>query len=319
MRTLCGMRLVSMKSLRRSRLVAVTSNLLSLSVALSRRSSSIVEPLAFMDSCQLPMSHAPSLLMDWLASFPMTASSGTPLSARTMLLASQMQRTSMCSPLTSAKHGSFLLPAPELLNCSIVRRSSVPTFPVPMMPTAMVMSESVKPAWAARRPRERSSWGMTAEMLRSEDPWAMAITLTFDLPMALKKRALMPGRHFMPSPITAMMLVPVREFTRHSWLLASSSAKACSTLFTAMDVSFSSTATVMECSEEPCEARITFTPELPSASIIFLATPGVPRKDAPATVTRPTFSMDVMAFTGKVSSSSSSPWSGHRSHSSPRP
>mmetsp|Transcript_71675 Transcript_71675/g.213935 ORF Transcript_71675/g.213935 Transcript_71675/m.213935 type:complete len:322 (-) Transcript_71675:1041-2006(-) len=321
MRTLCGMRLVSMKSTRRVRSVSETSNLFALAELLFS-SSSIEVPLAFIESCQLLMSQTSPPLTDWhassWASSPAIASKGTPLSERSMLLTSQMARTSMCSRFTSAMAGSFVLRSPESWKFRIWRISSVPTFPLPMMPTAIVMSESVKPSCAARSALDRSSWGTTAEMLRSEEPWAMAITLTFALPMELKKRPLMPGRHFMPSPMTARMLVPPREVTRHSWLFAMSSAKACSTARTATFRSFSSTAVVMECSEDPCEARITLTPALPRASIIFLATPGVPRNEAPAMVTSAIFSMEVMAFTGKSSSSSSS-WSGHRRNSSPRP
>mmetsp|Transcript_103270 Transcript_103270/g.301264 ORF Transcript_103270/g.301264 Transcript_103270/m.301264 type:complete len:328 (+) Transcript_103270:921-1904(+) len=321
MRTLCGMRLVSMNSDSWSRSVSLTSNLLCF-LDSSRSKSSIEVPLAFMLSCQEVMSQTSPPLTAWhasCASSPIMDFKGTPLSERSILLTSQMARTSMCSRLTSDMAGSLGLRSPALWNCANWRRSSVPTLPLPMIPTATVMSESVKPACAERSARERSAWGTTAEMLRSEEPWAMAMMLTLALPKELKNWPLMPVRLFMPSPTTATILQPARELTRHSWLLASSSAKACSTLCIATPRSFSSTATVMECSEEPWEARMTFTPVLPRASIIFLATPGVPRKDAPEMVRRATFSMDVIAFTGNTSSSSSSSWSGHRSQSSPRP
>ena len=46
---------------------------------------------------------------------------------------------------------------------------------------------------------------MTAEMLRSDDPCAIALTLTPALPSALKNFPAMPSRSIMPSPTIATM------------------------------------------------------------------------------------------------------------------
>mmetsp|Transcript_17866 Transcript_17866/g.37924 ORF Transcript_17866/g.37924 Transcript_17866/m.37924 type:complete len:233 (+) Transcript_17866:1221-1919(+) len=232
-----------------------------------------------------------------------------------------MARTSIVSPFNSFMAGKlFELPFSALLNLFSCFNNAAPTWLLPRMPTAMVMSERVKPSCAARSARDRSARGTTAEMFRSDAPWAMATTLTFALPKAVKKAPLMPGVSFMPSPMTARMLISLRDVARISSSLANSMAKASLTLLRPGISSFSSTATVMECSEEPWEVRITFTPARPRASIILRATPGVPRKEAPDKVTSATFSMDVMAFTGMLpSSSTKSSWSGQRSRASPRP
>mmetsp|Transcript_117876 Transcript_117876/g.328343 ORF Transcript_117876/g.328343 Transcript_117876/m.328343 type:complete len:357 (+) Transcript_117876:884-1954(+) len=319
MMTLCGIRFVSTKSTNSAKFVSLTWNALLTSDTFCRSSSTVV-PLAFSDSCQRPMSHTSPPLTAWQDSSPSQMTSrGAPRSAKSMRFISQTARTSMFKRFTSIMAGMLRLRLPERLNWASCCMSCVPTLPLPMIPTAIVMSESVKPAWAARSPRDRSSREMTADMLRSDEPCAMAITLTWALPNELKKRPPMPGLLFMPSPMTAMMLTWLFVNTRISGSLANSNAKACLMLLRAGASSFSSTATVIECSEEPWEVRITLTPAVPRASIILLATPGVPRKEAPARVTRHTFSMDVIAFTGKFSSSSSSSWSGHRRKSSPRP
>ena len=58
--------------------------------------------------------------------------------------------------------------------------------------------------------------------------------------------------------------------------LAISSWKPTSTAARAREPSVSATATEIECSEDPCEVRITFTPTLASASMNLSATPWVP-------------------------------------------
>mmetsp|Transcript_40646 Transcript_40646/g.116050 ORF Transcript_40646/g.116050 Transcript_40646/m.116050 type:complete len:360 (+) Transcript_40646:959-2038(+) len=318
MRTLCGMRLMSMKSSSDRRSVSPRVN--SLAAFFSCSSSWMPVPRSLTDLFHSAMSKMPPLLTEPQACSPsQMTSSGRPRSASSIIRSSQMARTSMFRRFESTRAGRFRLRSPLFVKLEIWRISSVPTWPEPMMPMAIVMSESVKPAWDARSARERSSRDTTAEMLRSEEPCAMATMLTFARPSELKKRPLMPVRRFMFSPMTARMLTPPREAARISSSCESSRAKACRTEARAGCSSRSSTATVMECSEEPWDVRITLTPALHSASIILRPTPGVPRKDAPLSVTSATFSMEVMAFTGKSSSSSSSVWSGQRSQSSPRP
>mmetsp|Transcript_40584 Transcript_40584/g.122585 ORF Transcript_40584/g.122585 Transcript_40584/m.122585 type:complete len:300 (-) Transcript_40584:1120-2019(-) len=299
MRTLCGMRLVPMYSPRADHSAEARSN--------SPSGASLLK-----SACRASRSFVADS----------NCSGGTPCSANNILPLLAKARTSMCKWFTSFIARKFL-PRPDessklaicFNKCAITR-----LFPGhPMIPTATVVSESVKPACAARRARERSSRGTTAEMFRSEEPCAMAMTFTCARPSALKKRPLMFGRFFMPSPMAARMLQPGTVVTRISESVLSSTAKACSTLAAATGASPSSTATVIECSDEPWDVKITLTPVLARASIILRATPWVPRKDAPESVTNATFSIDVMALTGGLSSLSSSSWSSQRSQSSPRP
>mmetsp|Transcript_17290 Transcript_17290/g.51885 ORF Transcript_17290/g.51885 Transcript_17290/m.51885 type:complete len:346 (-) Transcript_17290:1232-2269(-) len=308
------MRFVSMKSSRASKLGALTSKVSFSSPSFLRKSEMFPPTFFSHESRSMNFSSlnvCVSLIIAWR---------GRPWSAMIILFVSKIARTSMLSLFTSAIAGSAVLRSMRLpWNLASWRISSEPTFPVPMMPTAMVVSESVKPSWAARRARPSSSRSTTAEMLRSEEPCAMAMTFTLARPRALKKLPATPPRFFMPSPMTARMLTLSRLVTRISESRLSSTPKACSTPARALSAWLSSTATVIECSEEPCDVRMTFTPALPRASIILRATPGVPRKDAPASVTSATFSMEVMAVTGICGLTSSGAWSSQRNCSSPRP
>mmetsp|Transcript_37596 Transcript_37596/g.82497 ORF Transcript_37596/g.82497 Transcript_37596/m.82497 type:complete len:314 (-) Transcript_37596:1338-2279(-) len=313
------MLLVSTKSAKASKLVSPTLKLF-LTPSVPSRSSCKVEPLSAVSFSQAPMSQTFGPLDEEEQLSPKSSRRGSPLSARIILLISEIARTWISRRLTSAIAGVDQTRSSEFWNEASCLISSVPTMPVPMMPTEMDMSERVKPACAAERARERSTRGTTAEMLRSEEPWAIAMMLTLARPRALKKRPLMLGRFRMPSPITATMLTLRIKDTFVSSFRAISNSNACRTPSSALSSSRSSTATVMECSEEPWEVRITFTPTFPSASIIRFATPGVPRKDAPERVTSPIFSIDVMPFTGMPPSSSLSvSWSAHCVCSEPRP
>mmetsp|Transcript_10723 Transcript_10723/g.19064 ORF Transcript_10723/g.19064 Transcript_10723/m.19064 type:complete len:261 (+) Transcript_10723:1272-2054(+) len=246
-------------------------------------------------------------------------SSGMPCSPSSILFKSQTARVSMFRNLTSFMAGRFFL-RPELLrNLANWRITSLPTIPVPMTATATVSSESVKPSCAARKARARSVRSTTAEILRSEEPCAIATMFTFALPRALKKRPEIPAQFFIPSPMTAIMLSPFLMIALVSLFRAISSSKALWTACKASSPSFSATATEIECSEEPCEVSITLTPAFDRASIKRFATPCVPKKDAPEIVTRLIFSMDVMALTGISASMGSSTWSSHLKKSSPRP
>mmetsp|Transcript_3956 Transcript_3956/g.10683 ORF Transcript_3956/g.10683 Transcript_3956/m.10683 type:complete len:211 (+) Transcript_3956:917-1549(+) len=206
------MRFVSMKSSRASKSGATTSYFWSLTASPSDMSFSA--PLWSTLVSHLAMSRTPP---ENVSESPTNFSRGRPCSARTILPTSQIARTSMLSLLTSCIAGSPMSrpAAPVLLDSGVPRlpwnlaswrSNSVPTFPVPMMPTAMVVSDSVKPSWAARSARPSSSRSTTAEMLRSEEPCAMAMTFTLARPRALKKLPPTPVRFFMPSPMTARML-----------------------------------------------------------------------------------------------------------------
>jgi hypothetical protein len=70
---------------------------------------------------------------------------------------------------------------------------------------------------------------MTAEMLRSEAPWAIARTLMPALPRVPKKRPALPGMPAMSSPTTAMIAHPFVTPTRWTCPSLSSTANARST------------------------------------------------------------------------------------------
>mmetsp|Transcript_16106 Transcript_16106/g.31520 ORF Transcript_16106/g.31520 Transcript_16106/m.31520 type:complete len:294 (+) Transcript_16106:1073-1954(+) len=289
------MRFVSMNSSNLAKSVASTSHVFPSPDALSITSFKVVPPL--------PCKEASRSWRFTKDASPQIALGGMPFSDKSIVLLSQTARSSTCSRRAACDAGELFFILSPLLKFPSCFMSSHPTAPVPMIPTANVMSDSVNEEWVARSARESSSRATTTEMLRSELPCAMAITLTFARPSAFRKRPEMPGWHFMPSPITAIMAAPPCEFTVISSCVASSGANAFCTLETALSSSCSSTATVMECSDEPWDIKITFTPTFPRASIILLATPGVPKKEAPEIVTKATLSIEVMAFTGKSLSS----------------
>ena len=125
----------------------------------------------------------------------------------------------------------------------------------------------------------------------------MARTLTPAPASAPNTSAAMPGVPAMPSPTTLRMLWPVSAST--SWICPSrsSTAKARRTVAAVRSASFSGTAKQIECSELPCEIRITEIPSSRSAPNSRCAVPGTPIIPAPSTLTSATASMLVMPFT----------------------
>ncbi len=93
----------------------------------------------------------------------------------------------------------------SLLNWSLT--ISISEFPINPVPTKNTFnnlrSDRKNASCNAFNAFETSTWGITAEMLRSEDPCAIATTFTPFLPSALNMRPLVPGLCFMPSPTTA--------------------------------------------------------------------------------------------------------------------
>ena len=115
---------------------------------------------------------------------------------------------------------------------------------------------------------------MTAEMLRSDDPCAIARMLTPAAASAPKTLAAMPGVPAMPSPTTDRMLQPPTRSTFWIWPCRSSVSNACRTVRSVSAASASGTAKQIECSELPCEIRITETPSSRSAPNSRSAVPG---------------------------------------------
>ena len=127
---------------------------------------------------------------------------------------------------------------------------------------------------------------MTAEMLRSDEPCAMARTLMPALPSAPKNVAATPAVCAMSSPTAARMLHEATRSTR--WMCPSriSGSKARRDVVRASSACASGTAKQMECSELACEMSTTLTPTSRSAPKSRCATPGTPIIPVPSTLTR---------------------------------
>ena len=86
--------------------------------------------------------------------------------------------------------------------------------------------ESWNAVWTRRAASATSDSLTTNEMLRSDEPCAMATTLILAVARAVKTRAAMPGVPTMPSPTTAITDIPLRVY-----LLATASAIEAGNLF----------------------------------------------------------------------------------------
>ena len=134
-------------------------------------------------------------------------------------------------------------------------------------------------------------------MLRSEAPCAIARTLTPAVPSAPNTCAATPCAPAMPSPTTARMLQPRLTSMLWIWPSRNSGSNARRTTRSARSASTSGTAKQIECSELPCEIRITEIPSSRSAPNRRCAVPGTPIMPAPSRFTSAIFSMVVMPFT----------------------
>ncbi len=138
---------------------------------------------------------------------------------------------------------------------------------------------------------------MTAEMLRSEAPCAIARTLMPALPSVPKNRPALPGMPAMSSPTTAMIAQPFVTPTRCTCPSLSSTANARSTTVRTWSAASSRTAKQIECSELPCEISMTDTPASRSAPNSRSAVPGTPIMPAPSRFTSATLSTPLMPLT----------------------
>ena len=99
---------------------------------------------------------------------------------------------------------------------------------------------------------------MTNEMFRSDDPWAIAVTLMLFRPSAWKTFPETPGVPFIPSPTMATMvwLGASSSDVKRLW---SSNLNSSATARRAAGTSDLLMAKQMVCSEEACEIRMTLT------------------------------------------------------------
>ena len=87
-------------------------------------------------------------------------------------------------------------------------------------------------------------------MPHSDDPWAMAMTLTRCSPKALKIRPAMPGVVWMPAPTMVTMATASRSQTRSMSRRCNSAANSASSPATTAGADASGTIKVMDCSED---------------------------------------------------------------------
>ena len=123
------------------------------------------------------------------------------------------------------------------------------------------------------------------EILRSEDPCAMAMTFTCASAIQPSTRAATPGVLAMPEPTTATVETPSNTSTESISFRSSSIANAARNSFSASVAAPSGTVKQIECSELACEISDTEIPACANAPNVRAAIPGTPSIPFPATVT----------------------------------
>src|SRR5439155_17723476 len=152
-------------------------------------------------------------------------------------------------------------------------------------------------SWIARTAASRCASSTTSEMLSSLDPCAMATTLIFMRPRALKTRAATPGVPFIPSPTAATIATGCSAYTRPTSCRPSSAANARSRSRMIRAVCSAPTTKQMLCSLLDWLIISTETPSAATVSKTRAAMPGTPDIPAPSTVIRPRPPSDVVALT----------------------
>ena len=125
---------------------------------------------------------------------------------------------------------------------------------------------------------------MTAEMFRSDDPCAIARTLTPALPSAWKNLPAIPVRSIIPSPTMARMQQSLTTSTVCMAPRRISASNASSIVFFAKEACRAGTAKQIECSELACEIITTETSTACSAPKSLCETPGTPVMPVPSTL-----------------------------------
>ena len=123
---------------------------------------------------------------------------------------------------------------------------------------------------------------ITAEIFLSDEPCAIARTLTPFLPKAANIFPLMPEWFFMLSPTIATMDNCFSTIIGSTLPVSISYSKALSTTSLANALACSSTPTQIECSEEPCVISITLTDAFANASNNLFEKPGIPTMPLPS-------------------------------------
>jgi hypothetical protein len=116
----------------------------------------------------------------------------------------------------------------------------------------------------------------TNEMLRSDEPCAMAITLTSAAASARNTRAAMPGVPAMPSPTTAITAAGPADVTSSTRPAASSSRNARRSAATACGASGAGSVKPMELSDEAWKMVDTDSDSPCMAANVRAAMPGTP-------------------------------------------
>ena len=146
--------------------------------------------------------------------------------------------------------------------------------------------ESWNAAWIARAASAASGPSTANEMLRSDEPCAIATTLMLLAASAENTRAAMPGAPAMPSPTTATTAMPGRAVTLSMSPLASSSRNACADAARRRArASVSGSVKPIELSDEAWKIVETERRSASTAANVRAAMPCTPTMPLPATVT----------------------------------
>ncbi|MDL1885946.1 ABC transporter substrate-binding protein [Anaerolineae bacterium CFX8] len=144
--------------------------------------------------------------------------------------------------------------------------------------------------------RSRSSCGTTNEMLHSDDPCAMAMTLMPRSPITENTRPATPGVPRIPAPTAVIITTFSSTSTRSMSRRASSAASSASIASRTFRAVLSVTRKQKLCSDDDCEIIRMLAPACALARKVRPAMPGTPIIPLPLTVSRLTFLMLVTAL-----------------------
>mmetsp|Transcript_6798 Transcript_6798/g.10622 ORF Transcript_6798/g.10622 Transcript_6798/m.10622 type:complete len:305 (-) Transcript_6798:991-1905(-) len=162
--------------------------------------------------------------------------------------------------------------------------SAPPISPAPITPTERTVPVKNKRECAALRARAASFRSITAEILRSLEPWAIARTLTLFFPRASKNLAAMPVVCDIRSPTTATIAHPTVNSIAEIRLWWISRKNAFSRVSFANSPLLSGMAKQMECSDDDWAIRMTLMPTSFREPNTLCAHPGTPIMPVPSTL-----------------------------------
>src|SRR5215510_1843005 len=152
----------------------------------------------------------------------------------------------------------------------------------------------------ARTASAASCAATISEMLRSDEPCEMAITLTPDSPSAAKTLPAIPGVPCIRSPTTATTAIESYADTSSMWLSIKSNSSVERSDFTTRETSDELITKQMLFSDEACEIIRTLARYEATAARAFAAMPGMPCMPMPLTVIRLTWRIEVTALTPRA-------------------